>query len=140
MILRYQNACVLTLLACCATFASTQQGTPHAGYVYPAGGQQGTSFEVVVGGQFLNGVNAALITGNGAVSYTHLDVYKRQAIGRSQAQLALSDRRIGGDADLQPDLLRDGNVGCAPLEEKQLLAQIVNFAQLRFGQLHCGIR
>jgi hypothetical protein len=65
VILRYQNACVMTLLACCATFASTQQGTPHAGYVYPAGGEQGTSFEVVVGGQFLNGVNGALITGNG---------------------------------------------------------------------------
>ena len=65
MILRYQNACVMTLLACCATFAPAQQGTPHAGYVYPAGGQQGTSFEVVVGGQFLNGVSGALITGNG---------------------------------------------------------------------------
>ena len=65
MILRYQNACVMTLLACCAIFTSAQQGTPHAGYVYPAGGQQGTSFEVVVGGQFLNGVSGALITGNG---------------------------------------------------------------------------
>ena len=65
MILRCKNVCVMTLLACCAIMASAQQGTPHAGYVYPAGGQQGTSFEVVVGGQFLNGVNAALITGNG---------------------------------------------------------------------------
>jgi hypothetical protein len=65
VILRYQNACVMTLLACCATFAAAQQGTPHAGYVYPAGGQQGTSFEVVVGGQFLSGVSGALITGNG---------------------------------------------------------------------------
>jgi hypothetical protein len=65
VILRCKNVCVMTLLACCAIMASAQQGTPHAGYVYPAGGQQGTSFEVVVGGQFLNGVNAALITGNG---------------------------------------------------------------------------
>ncbi len=65
MILRCKNACVMSLLACCATFASAQQGAPHAGYVYPAGGEQGTSFEMVVGGQFLNGVSGALITGNG---------------------------------------------------------------------------
>lgn len=62
---RCRNACAATLVVCCALTAAAQQGTPHAGYVYPAGGQQGTSFEVVVGGQFLNGVNGALITGNG---------------------------------------------------------------------------
>jgi hypothetical protein len=65
----------MTLLACCVTFASAQQGAPHAGYVYPAGGQQGTSFEVVVGGQFLNGVSGALITGNG-VSVSVLELVK----------------------------------------------------------------
>jgi hypothetical protein len=62
--------CITTLLACWAIIAAAQQGTPHAGYVYPAGGQTGTSFEVVVGGQSLNGVSGALITGNGV----HLSV------------------------------------------------------------------
>ena len=31
---------------------------PRIGYVYPAGGQQGTTFEVTVGGQFLDGIDA----------------------------------------------------------------------------------
>jgi len=48
-----------------ALTAAAQQGTPHAGYVYPAGGKQGTSFEAVVGGQYLNGVNGVLLTGEG---------------------------------------------------------------------------
>jgi hypothetical protein len=48
-----------------ALAAAAQQNTPHAGYVYPAGGRQGASFEVTVGGQSLSGVNGALMTGDG---------------------------------------------------------------------------
>jgi hypothetical protein len=40
-----------------------QQNTPHIGYVYPAGGRQGSSFEVTVGGQFLDGVKQAYVSG-----------------------------------------------------------------------------
>ena len=42
-----------------------QQITPHVGYVYPAGGRQGTTFNVTVGGQFLDGVNTAMVSGPG---------------------------------------------------------------------------
>lgn len=42
-----------------------QQITPHIGYVYPAGGQQGGTFEVTVGGQFLDGIREAIISGSG---------------------------------------------------------------------------
>jgi hypothetical protein len=38
---------------------------PHIGYVYPAGGQQGTTFEVIVGGQYLEDVSKVFITGDG---------------------------------------------------------------------------
>ncbi len=41
------------------------QNTPRVGYVYPAGGQQGTTVQVVVGGQFLNGTFDALISDRG---------------------------------------------------------------------------
>ena len=41
------------------------QNTPRVGYVYPAGGQQGTTVQVVVGGQFLNGTFDALVSGRG---------------------------------------------------------------------------
>jgi len=38
---------------------------PRIGYVYPAGGQQGTTFTVTVGGQFLEGVTEAQFFGGG---------------------------------------------------------------------------
>jgi len=42
-----------------AQTAWTQEPEPHMGYVYPAGGQQGTTFRVWVGGEHLDGVSAA---------------------------------------------------------------------------------
>jgi hypothetical protein len=39
------------------------QNNPRIGYVYPAGGREGTTFQVVVGGQFLNGVTNAYVSG-----------------------------------------------------------------------------
>ncbi len=42
-----------------------QQNIPHIGYVYPAGGRQGTTFEVTVGGQYLTGASEAYISGSG---------------------------------------------------------------------------
>lgn len=36
---------------------------PHIGYLYPAGGQRGTTVEIAVGGQFLDGVDGAYVSG-----------------------------------------------------------------------------
>jgi len=41
------------------------QREPHLGYVYPAGGKQGTTFQVTIGGQFLEGVDNIRVTGPG---------------------------------------------------------------------------
>jgi len=47
------------------TVALAQEEVPHIGYVFPAGGQQGTTFRVLVGGQHLTGANVVRITGAG---------------------------------------------------------------------------
>ena len=51
---------------CLAAALQAQPASPRLGYVYPAGGQQGTAIEVVVGGQNLSGVSSVLVTGGGA--------------------------------------------------------------------------
>lgn len=50
--------------------AQQQTAATHIGYVYPAGGRQGTTVEVVVGGQYLASPSAALLSGAGV----HADV------------------------------------------------------------------
>lgn len=42
-----------------------QQNAPHAAYVYPAGGRQGASFEVTVGGQHLSGASSTYVSDSG---------------------------------------------------------------------------
>ncbi|MGD0788602.1 MAG: hypothetical protein ABR898_11505 [Terracidiphilus sp.] len=61
---RRRGRLIAAMVLACAQLAA-QQNSPHAGYVYPAGGRQGASFEVTVGGQSLNGVSGALIGGDG---------------------------------------------------------------------------
>jgi hypothetical protein len=41
------------------------QRSPHLAYVYPAGGRQGETFQVTVGGEFLDGVADVRFTGTG---------------------------------------------------------------------------
>ncbi|WP_372896750.1 PPC domain-containing protein [Stieleria sp.] len=41
------------------------QSAPYIGFVYPAGGQQGTTVEVRLGGQRIDGAHAALVSGDG---------------------------------------------------------------------------
>jgi hypothetical protein len=54
-------------LGCLALLAASlhAQNVPSLAYVLPAGGQQGTAFEVTVGGQFLNNMSAVSVTGGG---------------------------------------------------------------------------
>jgi len=44
---------------------SVAQRHPAIGYVYPAGGQQGSSFEITVGGQYLSGITGVHVSGVG---------------------------------------------------------------------------
>src|SRR5512137_2100212 len=44
---------------------SQQANSPHAGFAYPAGGRQGTTVQVMVGGRFLEGVSGAIFTARG---------------------------------------------------------------------------
>jgi len=56
---------ILLALAACTATAWAGSREPHIGYLFPAGGQQGTTFEVTVGGQFLRGANALYVSGDG---------------------------------------------------------------------------
>ena len=63
----------LLLLGAPPAFA---QPRPYIGFVYPAGGQQGTTFAVRLGGQNLDGASEVLVTGTG-VSARVVEYYRR---------------------------------------------------------------
>ncbi len=58
------------LIAIIVLYAANAQGAtkekePHIGYLYPAGGQQGSVIKVAVGGQFIKDANDVYVTGDG---------------------------------------------------------------------------
>ena len=60
------------------------QSNPYVGFVYPAGGQRGTTFQVRLGGQRLDGLDGAIVSGDGVQA--KLVEYRRR--------LSNQDRRI----------------------------------------------
>lgn len=72
---RWNAMCVLGMVLAAALGTWGQANPPLAAYVYPAGGQQGTTFEVTVGGQFLNGAHDVFVSGNGITAEV-VGVYK----------------------------------------------------------------
>ena len=88
---------LLLLSAACAVSAWSAPAArePHIGYLYPAGGQQGTSFEITVGGQFLRGVTDVYVSGKGVTASViqhyrpprNLQKEQRQAIQRRLKEL-----------------------------------------------------
>jgi hypothetical protein len=49
----------------CPSTLWAQASSPHIGYVFPAGGRQGTTFEVKLGGQYLDGAASLHFSGEG---------------------------------------------------------------------------
>ncbi len=72
------------------------QRFPHIGYVYPAGGRQGTEFEVEVGGQYLNGVTHADISGTGvqAMLVKHIKPLTQKELNELRQKLREFQKRL----------------------------------------------
>jgi hypothetical protein len=89
----------LTLVVLCVPQARAQQNqaSPHVGYVYPAGGRQGETLRVKVGGQSLNDVAKAHISGQGVhVKFIELinPMTQMQANQLRDKAKALQDRML----------------------------------------------
>jgi hypothetical protein len=97
---------ILFVSACAAAFAQQpQRPTPRLSYVYPAGGQRGTTFTVWVGGQNLNGAAAVYFSGQGihakVVGYERPLTQKEINDLRERAQ-QLQEKRTAGKEPLTP--------------------------------------
>jgi hypothetical protein len=75
---------------------TARTAAPQIGYVYPAGGQQGTTFTVLVGGQFLDGTTGAVFFGAGLsariLGYQRPTTQKEDEVYKAEME-ALQTRR-----------------------------------------------
>ncbi len=118
---------VLLAMVLLAGAAEGQTGgrQPRIGYVYPAGGRAGTSFEVLVGGQALQTVTDVYVSGEGVQA--RINAYypadrrfgpgQRQALGRRvQALIAQRMTDLGMPPDSLPSLGTPPDAAPAPAD------------------------
>jgi len=79
----------LFVILFCFVTAWGQSNTrePRIGYLYPAGGQQGTVFQITAGGQYLNGVQDVHISGKGVHGSVVKYIRPLRNIQKEQRQL-----------------------------------------------------
>ena len=80
--LHWRAFAAVFLLSLALAPAALAQREPRAGYAYPAGGRQGAAIDVVIGGQYLNGVTDAYISGTGVDAVVFLS--ERQLTPKEQ--------------------------------------------------------
>jgi len=106
---RWQAVSAMVTILAVVPAAWAQPSTPRIGYVYPAGGQQGTSFQVRVGGQFLDGVARVYISGpgvQGAVVEHVKPINSQQANTLREKLLELQKKPRGPDTQKEIDEIR----------------------------------
>lgn len=94
-----------------AATAWGQQGgrEPHIGYLYPAGGQSGTTFEIIAGGQNLRGAKGELVVSGDGIHATAVEYYRalRNLNGDQRRELqrrmiAARDTRLAEQSGKEP--------------------------------------
>ena len=83
---------VLLLLCIATAWAEPDKREPHIGYLYPAGGQQGTTVYVTAGGQFLKGAADVYISGQGV--HGEVVKYYKPIINIKKEQRQLLQKRL----------------------------------------------
>jgi len=121
---RHAVSAAAAVAAFASALAAQQQRPqiPHAGYVYPAGGRQGASIEVRVGGEFLNGASAVYVSGLGVQA--HVTQYSKPLSGTEAQKLRderdqLRDKRA---ASQKPAAAGAPNVVFTEADEKRIAA------------------
>ena len=108
--------CVAAVLAIAPT--ARAQRNPDIGYVYPAGGRQGTTFQVAISGQYLDGVTDVDICGGGIKTTVleHVKPLNGKQIALLRDRLKELQEMMNSEKPIEPnsDAAPDANAAINP--------------------------
>ena len=121
-VFRWRALAALGALLAIAPAAEAQVAARGAriGYVYPAGGRQGTTFQVTLGGQFLDGAANVLVSGGGvqAKVVEHVKPITPQQANKLREQLKeLMGKRLAAQQDARKRAKKAGSKTSAKPEK-----------------------
>jgi hypothetical protein len=138
---RLHAAILLASLLALVPAVTAQQNPPHLAYVYPAGGQRGTTVQVKIGGQFLNGATKVYVSGGGVLA-TALD-YARPMNPMQATQLReklLELQKLPASAETQKEMagirlkLSTFNRGISPVLAETATLQVTLAPDAELGR------
>jgi hypothetical protein len=104
---------VLVVMCAANAFGQTVSREPHIGYVSPAGGKQGSTFQILVGGQLLRGATDVYISGSGV--HASIVRYFQPVRNFTPEQRTLLSRRLRDLFEERwSDLAKNGSVSPTP--------------------------
>lgn len=105
---------LLWLIASVVSVCSVWADPPHIGYVFPAGGPRGQTFEVTVGGQYLESPSHLVFSGDGvqASVVNYRQVLGLRDIKNKQRQLKILEVKLASQSEEQKErtLVQIGNL------------------------------
>ena len=119
-----KKLCSAAFLSVMLVVAATAQPAPHLGYVYPDGGRQGSTFTMVIGGQFLSGITNFMVFVDG-------DCATARAISHDR-QLNQKERDAFQEEIKQFQEKRKGGVKATPAELARM--EFVRLKLTQFGR------
>jgi hypothetical protein len=101
--------------ALAATPGARAQRNPNIGYVYPAGGRQGTMFEVALAGQYLDGVTDVVVSGGGvqATVIEHVKPLNGKQIALLRDRLKELQEMMSSEKPVEPNSVAIGDANSA---------------------------
>ena len=93
-----------------AAWAQQARREPEIGYLYPAGGQRGTTVEIIAGGQFLRGADQVYIAGDGVEGVVIQHYPPVRNLNGDQRRLLQQRMRVARDARLAEQRGREPRV------------------------------
>ena len=119
--MRQAVAAAAAVTALAAALAAQQRPqVPHAGYVYPAGGRQGASIEVRVGGEFLDDASKAYFSGQGVQATITKQVKPLTGQEASKLRDEIKELREKRAASLKPAAAGAPKVVFTAADEKRI--------------------
>jgi len=105
--------------------ASWAQRAVHIGYVYPAGAQRGTTTVVVVGGQNLDAITQAYVSGDGV--RVAVKEHVRQLTQQQQNKLrqTLQELRQRRNAARNPQAARNASRPAWTMDDEKLMTEVI---------------
>ncbi|HWX21775.1 MAG TPA: PPC domain-containing protein [Candidatus Binatia bacterium] len=146
------HLCTFALSLCLALASSAlAQPRPYIGFAYPAGGQQGTTFQIRLGGQGLDDVNGVLVTGSGltvrvAENYRRLNNQELQLLNEQARVLRRETLSDSARASLMesenPTMMSNGstnksaaaNAEMAAVSKKEAARALLDKIEKRTGE------